>query len=457
MKKLFTFLMLAALVTMGFAQQKMSPVDHELYVGNVTGIDRSNWYGSTQWESGFRQTRAGDAYYLVIDADEIAAGSVLEKVYFVHYYHATYCPNRNYTIHLYRNPVIDTVSPYALTPGEEIFSQPVQGPATYEEMRVEFENPYTVVAGEALCVGIELGGVSYIGLGEPDEEAQSHNYARFQQGSQYPDLALQYIFGDEDSDPDNYEPMPYVLAVYYNDGQPYVNQCDITPAILDPEDEEVTRITTLAVDPEGDAFYCKLGVSNQGMDMFKGDILIDAYITCEGATEPAYFLQADTFLYMDSIESGYIRYSQNPIALFTFEGADDPDYTSWAELQAAGFSLPFEFCVKVTPVIDANYTCEETITENNTECITVTDVHDGIIENNNTLTVSPNPASTYLNVENAAGAQISVYNIAGQEVLSVESAEANETLNISSLNAGLYIVRVANGNEVSTAKVSIVR
>ena len=103
------------------------------------------------------------------------------------------------------------------------------------------------------------------------------------------------------------------------------------------------------------------------------------------------------------------------------------------------------------------YSAEEVNLENNTQCITVTDVHDGIIENNNTLTVSPNPASTYLNVENAAGAQISVYNIAGQEVLSVESAEANETLNISSLNAGLYIVRVANGNEVSTAKVSIVR
>ena len=60
-------------------------------------------------------------------------------------------------------------------------------------------------------------------------------------------------------------------------------------------------------------------------------------------------------------------------------------------------------------------------------------------------------------MENAAGSMITGYNVAGQEVLSVTSAEANETLNVSNLKAGLYIVRVANGNEVSTAKVSIVR
>ena len=78
-------------------------------------------------------------------------------------------------------------------------------------------------------------------------------------------------------------------------------------------------------------------------------------------------------------------------------------------------------------------------------------------KNNNTLNVTPNPASTTLTVENAAGAQIFVYNISGQEVMAITSSKANETLNVSNLNAGLYIVRVVNGNEVSTAKVSIVR
>ena len=75
----------------------------------------------------------------------------------------------------------------------------------------------------------------------------------------------------------------------------------------------------------------------------------------------------------------------------------------------------------------------------------------------NTVNVFPNPASTAITVENVAGAQISVFNIAGQEVLSVEAANANETLNVSALPEGMYIVRVVNGTEVGTSKVSIVR
>ena len=41
--------------------------------------------------------------------------------------------------------------------------------------------------------------------------------------------------------------------------------------------------------------------------------------------------------------------------------------------------------------------------------------------------------------------------------MSVENAKADETLNVSNLNTGLYIVRVVNGDKVSSAKVSIVR
>ena len=460
MKKLFTFLMLAAFVAMGFAQEKMSPIDHGHYFGNLSGIDRSNWYGSADCESGFRGTTAGDVYYLVIDTNAVPVGSTLERVYFIHYYNAQYCTNTQYTIHLYRNPTIATESPYALTPGEEIFSQPVSfqpGTADNGDVRVDFNTPYTVVEGEALCIGIEVGGTAYIGLGVANEELASHNYARFQVGSQYPDLALHYIFGDEDLPADEYEPMPYVLAVYYNDGEAYVNQFDLVPAILDPEEDDPVRITTMAVDPDGEAFYCSLGVTNNGIDMFKGDVLMDAYISCPGASEDVYFLQADTFLTEDSIQSGYIRYSQ-PFALFTFNGGSDPDYTSWAELEELGFSLPFEFCTKVSYNVQPGYECMEANSENNTVCITVTDLNViNITENTNMLNVSPNPASTYIKVENAAGSQIFVYNIAGQEVMSVESAEANETLNVSDLTAGLYIVRVVNGNEVSTAKVSIVR
>ena len=159
MKKLFTFLMLAAFVVMGFAQQRISPIDHEHYVGNISSIDRSDWYGSFSWESGFRQTAAEDAYYLVIDADEIPAGAVLEKVYFIHVYNASIsCTNTAYTINLYRNPSVDDQG--HLNPGESIFSQDYTAPMETDAQQVPFTTPYTVVAGESLCIGIVMDGTS---------------------------------------------------------------------------------------------------------------------------------------------------------------------------------------------------------------------------------------------------------------------------------------------------------
>ena len=453
MKKLFTFLMLAALVAMGFAQQKISPIDNEHYVGNISSIDRSDWYGSFSWESGFRQTAAEDAYYLVIDADEIPAGAVLEKVYFIHVYNASVsCTNTAYTINLYRNPSVDDQG--HLNPGESIFSQDYTAPMETDAQQVPFTTPYTVVAGESLCIGIVMDGTSYIGLGTPDSAKHSHNYARFAAGN--PDIITQYVFGSDDTE--EYDPMPFSLAVYYNDGQAYVNKCDLVPAFLDPEEDGATRITSMAVKPDlDDALYCKMGVSNDGIDIFYGDLMADIYIESPTATESVYFLQGDTISAMDSMLAGYI-YSWQPFALFTFPGNDDPDYPAWEELEELGYAFPFELCMHITYTMAPNYNCIDNNANNDTYCITVEDANAiGINENTNTLTVSPNPASTILTVVNAAGAQISVYNIAGQEVMSVENAEANETLNVSNLNAGLYIVRVVNGNEVSTAKVSIVR
>ena len=452
MKKLFTFLMLAAFVMVGFAQQRISPIDNEHYVGNISGIDRSDWYGSANWESGFRQTQAQDAYYLVIDADAIAAGAVLEKVYFIHVYNSSVnCTNRNYQIKLFRNPSVDESR--HLTPGELIFSQDYEAPMETGALQVPFTTPYTVVAGESLCLGIVMEGTSYIGLGTPDSATHAHNYARLAAGD--PDIITQYVFGSADAD--EYDPMPFVLAAYYNDGQPYVNHCDLAPVFLDPEDEGTSAVTTLAVDQESEAFYCRIAVQNNQIDMFYGDVMADIYISCPTATAPEYFLQGDTISAMDSMLSGYI-YSWQPFALFTFNGGSDPDYTSWAELQELGFQLPFELCIHITYSMAPGYICEDANPDNDTYCISITDINAvGIQESTNTLTVSPNPASTEVKVENAAGAQIFVYNIAGQQVMSIANAEANETLNVSNLTAGLYIVRVVNGNEVTTAKVSIVR
>ena len=75
----------------------------------------------------------------------------------------------------------------------------------------------------------------------------------------------------------------------------------------------------------------------------------------------------------------------------------------------------------------------------------------------NGVNVFPNPANNVINVENAAGSQISLFNITGQEVLSIEVANANAALNVADLAEGIYVVRVNNNGKVATSKISIVR
>lgn len=115
----------------------------------------------------------------------------------------------------------------------------------------------------------------------------------------------------------------------------------------------------------------------------------------------------------------------------------------------------FEVCVAIdlwsNTLTDAN-------TSNNTACLTV---HrggtTGINELEGEVNVYPNPATTVINIDNAEGAQISVYDLSGRMVSNVESASANQTIDASNLAKGMYIVRIANGNNVITKKVNVVR
>ena len=95
---------------------------------------------------------------------------------------------------------------------------------------------------------------------------------------------------------------------------------------------------------------------------------------------------------------------------------------------------------------------------NNTGCITINRGTTGINEvAEGEVNVYPNPATTVINIDNAEGAQVSVFDINGRMISNVESASANQTIDASNLAKGMYIVRIANGNNVITKKVNVVR
>ena len=77
--------------------------------------------------------------------------------------------------------------------------------------------------------------------------------------------------------------------------------------------------------------------------------------------------------------------------------------------------------------------------------------YDGVEENNtvsNTaMTVYPNPAVEQLNVTLSQNADIVIYNIMGQNVMNVEGHAGANSINISSLNAGIYFISAGSNTQ----------
>lgn len=117
------------------------------------------------------------------------------------------------------------------------------------------------------------------------------------------------------------------------------------------------------------------------------------------------------------------------------------------------FGDEFDLCITLS-----NNIATDTDPSNNEACIHV--IRGGVgIENieADAIRVYPNPATDVINVANAEGSQVSVFDMSGRMVSFVENASANETIDASVLAKGMYIVRVVDGKNVTTKKVSVVR
>ena len=71
----------------------------------------------------------------------------------------------------------------------------------------------------------------------------------------------------------------------------------------------------------------------------------------------------------------------------------------------------------------------------------------------NSFKMYPNPASNVLTIENKNQMDsIAVYSILGQEIIRKSATQLIENLDVSALNAGVYLVRVISGGEQSTQR-----
>ncbi len=82
----------------------------------------------------------------------------------------------------------------------------------------------------------------------------------------------------------------------------------------------------------------------------------------------------------------------------------------------------------------------------------------GIRDNDNTVSVYPNPANNIINVNAASNINmVEVFNMMGQRVAAYDANDTNVQINTTALNNGMYMMRITTENGVSNQKLMIAR
>jgi len=83
---------------------------------------------------------------------------------------------------------------------------------------------------------------------------------------------------------------------------------------------------------------------------------------------------------------------------------------------------------------------------------TLLEVEDVKMDN---IALYPNPTNGVLNITNAEGAQLVVYNMLGQIIVSKDRIDYQEIIDLSNLTSGVYYVQLQNGSETKVKKVVV--
>ncbi|MBO4644991.1 MAG: T9SS type A sorting domain-containing protein [Bacteroidales bacterium] len=208
-------------------------------------------------------------------------------------------------------------------------------------------------------------------------------------------------------------------------------------------DEEQNQIEELRIGM-GDDLSLNIGVLNNGPDaLATGDsLLLNVAINGMGLGYAGW----STAELASNPGGSLVEVGTPWIATLGLFSADEMDqYVDY-------IGTDFEVCINITAKI-----ANDVDPTNNEACIHVYRGTVGINDLAGEINVYPNPATDVINVANAEGAQISVFDINGRMISNIESASSNQTIDASGLAKGMYIVRIVDGNNVVTKKVNVVK
>ncbi len=73
------------------------------------------------------------------------------------------------------------------------------------------------------------------------------------------------------------------------------------------------------------------------------------------------------------------------------------------------------------------------------------------------LELYPNPANQNITISNAMNSEVSIFNMVGQSLMSVNIQQNRQTIDVSELPKGTFIIQIKKGNQIHTQKLNIVR
>lgn len=102
-------------------------------------------------------------------------------------------------------------------------------------------------------------------------------------------------------------------------------------------------------------------------------------------------------------------------------------------------------------------TATDPISTNNSACIPI--IRDLGIADADAASVLmfPNPASASVTLTGVENAQVQLFDLTGRRVLFIEKATEGQGIDVSSLEEGLYIVRITDGRNSVTKKLNVIR
>ena len=95
--------------------------------------------------------------------------------------------------------------------------------------------------------------------------------------------------------------------------------------------------------------------------------------------------------------------------------------------------------------------------DNNRACIEMTrslGIHETSVD---LVTLFPNPASSTVTLAGVANACVQLFDMSGRMLSVIESASENQSIDVSSLAEGFYIVRIIDGQNSTSKKLNVIR